>query len=245
VCTLLLLRGAVPGFPLVLAMNRDEFLDRPSGGPRVWPGSPPVVAPIDLRGGGTWCGVSARGHLVAVTNRGDRRDAAKRSRGALTLDLLRADSVDGARAALEAPGYASGHNAFHALVADGSTAFLAQADEAIRVTAIGDRFSVVTNAGLGRTEEPKAVAAAEALRAADTTTIDAAVRDLEAILRRHDVPICRHQEDRGTRSSTLVALHVGGLGRSVLRFADGAPCSATYEDRSDLLKQLAGGPWPA
>src|SRR5262249_49106759 len=58
-----------PEWPLVVAANRDERLDRAASGPRLWPGSPPFIAPVDEVAGGTWLGLNWFGLFVGVTNR--------------------------------------------------------------------------------------------------------------------------------------------------------------------------------
>ncbi len=68
-CTLIVLHRCVPGRPLVVAANRDEFLDRPAEEPTLRSTrTGPIVAPLDLEAGGTWVGVSARGVFAGLTN---------------------------------------------------------------------------------------------------------------------------------------------------------------------------------
>lgn len=68
-CTLIVLHRCVPDRPLVVAANRDEFLDRPSEEPALRSSrTGPIVAPLDLEAGGTWVGVSARGVFAGLTN---------------------------------------------------------------------------------------------------------------------------------------------------------------------------------
>jgi hypothetical protein len=240
-CTLILLRGVVRGFPLVLAMNRDEFLDRPSGGPRLWPGAPPLLAPVDLRSDGTWCGLSGSGLLVAVTNRGreGEREASKRSRGKLVLDLLRGGRTE-ARQTLEENGYAGRFNGFHALVADPEGAFLAESDTSgLRVEEVDRPLTVMTNGE----PTPDIRRLMSDVDANGTRTWPEAEGTLAALLRRHDLPTCRHLEDRGTRSSILFALPGAGLSGGKLLYAEGPPCTTPYEDRSRLVEELGRTKW--
>ncbi len=102
-CTLVAIHRRVPGAPLVVAANRDEYLDRPSEPPalRSTP-SGPVVAPRDLRAGGTWMGLNGFGVFAAVTNRrSESIDPSRRSRGLVVMDLLAATSAPQAAALLE------------------------------------------------------------------------------------------------------------------------------------------------
>ena len=69
-CTLIAIHRTVTGAPLVVAANRDEYLDRPAEGPSIHekPGGP-VLAPRDVRAGGTWLGINPMGVFAGVTNR--------------------------------------------------------------------------------------------------------------------------------------------------------------------------------
>jgi uncharacterized protein with NRDE domain len=54
--------------PLVVAANRDEFLQRPSANAHYWDDAPNVYAGRDLSAHGTWLGVTKTGRFTAVTN---------------------------------------------------------------------------------------------------------------------------------------------------------------------------------
>ena len=62
-CTLIGLHRAVPGYDLVIGMNRDEDQLRPAEPPQLLPGPPPLVAPRDARAGGTCCGATFTGQM--------------------------------------------------------------------------------------------------------------------------------------------------------------------------------------
>lgn len=131
-CTLIAIHRAAPGVPLVVAANRDEYLDRPAEGPaiRAFERSTgasaavrPVLAPRDVRAGGTWLGLSAGGVFAALTNRPDPKpDRSRRSRGWIVTRALAAATAK--EAAKELAALPSGEfNPFNAFVADGSDAF--------------------------------------------------------------------------------------------------------------------------
>jgi uncharacterized protein with NRDE domain len=91
-CLILLAWRVHPRFPCVLAANRDEFHDRATAAAEWWPGEAGIVAGRDLHAGGTWLGVTRRGHFAALTNfrdGGSRRSDAP-SRGTLVSELLAA-----------------------------------------------------------------------------------------------------------------------------------------------------------
>lgn len=92
-CLILLAYDTHPRYHLVLAANRDEFYERPTAPATWWDDAPGVLAGRDLRGGGTWLGVTRGGRIAAVTNVREplwQREAAP-SRGHLVSGFLRGD----------------------------------------------------------------------------------------------------------------------------------------------------------
>jgi uncharacterized protein with NRDE domain len=89
-CLIVFAWQVVPGVPLVAAGNRDEYYDRPATPAGWWDDHPQVYAGRDLRGGGTWIGVTRDGRFAAITN--IRAPSEKRtdvpSRGSLVSDFL-------------------------------------------------------------------------------------------------------------------------------------------------------------
>ena len=89
-CLLIFAHQVYPGYPLVLAANRDEFYARETAPSAFWPEHPNMLAGKDLQAGGTWMGVTRQGRFAAITNYRDpaATGEAPRSRGELTLDFL-------------------------------------------------------------------------------------------------------------------------------------------------------------
>jgi len=242
-CTLILLHRPQPGIPLVIAANRDEYRDRPARGPAlVRRGTRTLLAPIDLRAGGTWLGLNDAGLFAALTNRPSAApDRTRRSRGLLVLDALAARSALEAAAALQALP-AGRYNPFNLVVADGRRAFAACYDETPRVTELAPGAHVVGNADPDDRSVPKVarlLAEAEGLAAGPRRDW---LPGLAAICRGHEgeAPLgaaCVHHGDYGTRSSVLLRLERDAR-RAKLLFADGAPCATSYRDLSFLLHEL-------
>lgn len=80
-----------PKYRLVLAANRDEYLDRGTEPAGFWRDANHVLAGRDKLAGGTWLGVTASGKLAAVTNYRDPRQQVSDppSRGRLVSEYLR------------------------------------------------------------------------------------------------------------------------------------------------------------
>jgi uncharacterized protein with NRDE domain len=241
-CTLIVLHRCFPEAPLLIAANRDEYLERPAEPPglRRIRGRG-VVAPRDLRAGGTWLGVNDRRVFVAVTNRPTPRpDPARRSRGLLVEDLLASASAREAAgaAARVAPG---AYNPFHLFVGDGDEAFAAVYDGAPDVAELGAGAHVVGNADPDDRRVPKiARLLGEAERVA-AGRLEDAFGALAALCRVHGAgadprdDTCIHAGTYGTRSSAL--LRLGGAG-GAFWYADGPPCRTPYEDLTPLLRGL-------
>jgi uncharacterized protein with NRDE domain len=101
-CTVVLLIRPGHAWPVILAANRDELVDRAWDPPAAWwPEYPGVIAGRDRTAGGTWMGMNSHGLAAAVLNRPGSLGPAvgKRSRGELPLRALAETS---AAAAVEA-----------------------------------------------------------------------------------------------------------------------------------------------
>lgn len=82
-----------------------------------------VLAPLDLRAGGTWLGMNAESVFVAVTNlRNESPDPDRRSRGMVVMDALREPTAARAADWLKALPEET-YNPFHCFVADLDRAF--------------------------------------------------------------------------------------------------------------------------
>lgn len=95
-CLIVLAYKVHPRFPLIVAANRDEFLDRPTKPLHVWEDFPHILAGRDERGGGTWMGITPLGRFAALTNHRDLRRAQHTgaSRGTLVEHVLQHELGD-------------------------------------------------------------------------------------------------------------------------------------------------------
>lgn len=89
-CLILFALQQHPQFPLIIAANRDEFLQRPTQTAHFWRDAPQLLAGKDLQAGGTWMGITKSGRFAAVTNFREPRDAPidAKSRGLLCTQYL-------------------------------------------------------------------------------------------------------------------------------------------------------------
>lgn len=82
-----------PGYPLIVAANRDEFTDRAAAPAHFWTDHRVILAGRDLKAHGTWMGITTQGRFAAVTNFRDLRRTPVNgpSRGLLVRDALLAE----------------------------------------------------------------------------------------------------------------------------------------------------------
>ena len=250
-CTLIAIHRRVPGAPLIVAANRDEYLDRPAEGPalRDTP-SGPVLAPLDLRAGGTWLGLNADGVFAAVTNRpcGDP-DRTLRSRGLVVMDALAAGSAEQASQLLaDLP--SGSYNPFNCFVADRDRAFAMVYQDGPQVSEMAPGAHMIGNADPDARDVPKTARILEQAEKAALLPRSKVLDELASICSDHGIgngsieDACVHRGAYGTRCSILLQLDEAGSpgttanGESRLLYADGAPCTAPYEDFTSLLLEL-------
>lgn len=124
-CTFVILRRPGHDWPVLIAANRDEMIDRPWQPPgRYWPDRPEVVAGRDELAGGSWLGINDFGLVAGILNRhGSLGPAAgQRSRGELVLEAL--DHADAREAAEALAGLEpAAYRTFNLILADNREAF--------------------------------------------------------------------------------------------------------------------------
>ncbi|MEA2720576.1 MAG: hypothetical protein QOJ39_2440 [Candidatus Eremiobacteraeota bacterium] len=238
-CTVLLLLRPGEPWPLLVAANRDERLDRAFDPPgRYWPDAPGIVAGRDVLGGGSWFGVNDDGVVATIVNGMDRLGplAGKASRGDLVLRALR---ERGARDAANAIGTldARRYRGFTLVVADRTSAYAVASDEhAMRVDALAPGHHMVTPDGIDVSWSPRYATHFPAFRAAPPP--DPAREEWSSwtdLLRHADeddphramTVVTEHQF--GTVCSALLALPAVSSSAPELSFANGPPTRVPYE----------------
>ena len=230
-CLAVLALRCIPGLPVLIAANRDEFHARPTTPAAPWAGDGPAVyAGRDLRAGGTWMGASEAGRYALVTNYrepGRHADDAP-SRGALVENWLRgSDSPATFMARLHAEG--ERYNGFNLIVGEASGAwYYGNRGEAPHE--LGDGVHAVSNHLLD-TPWPKLTRTRQAFERflrhlpepIEPGSLYALLHDTEPAgdeeLPATGLPLARERllsspfiisPDYGTRSSTVLAMHADG-----------------------------------
>ncbi len=251
-CTLVILRRPHNDWPLIVAANRDEMIDRPSLPPaRHWPDRENVVAGRDELAGGTWLGINDDGVVAGILNRMGTLgpDPDLRSRGELPLEALdhaEAEEVAAALFDLDPNAYRS----FNMFVGDAKEAFWISSvneygEPGMRLGDIPMGVSMLTDGDLNDAMSPRVRHYLPQFSSADEPAIggDPASDDWtawQALLANKEFegdagPYGSMNIDRGdgfgTVSSSLIALPSIEMAPEKPRwiFASGAPDQADYE----------------
>jgi uncharacterized protein with NRDE domain len=242
VCTLAVYHRVFAARPLVVAANRDEYLDRAAAPPTLLrTATPRAVGGRDLVAGGTWLGFGETGLVAGLLNRrsGTPPDPACRSRGLLCLDVLACRTAEEAAARVAAEP-AGRYNPFNLLVADGRDAFVAVqgVGDAPAVTRLPPGLHLLTNLEVNDPTCPRIAASHGKFRdAGDAFARDADetafVARLRTVLADHETALdprgpgglCVHVDGFGTRCSTVLLVASEGWGARSF-YADGPPCRA-------------------
>jgi hypothetical protein len=243
VCTVIVLRRPGHAWPLILAANRDERLDRPWDPPALFDEriAPGVIAGRDRLGGGTWMGLNRHGVLATVLNRpGTLGPAAgKRSRGELPLIALREPDAAGAAKRLAALDGAL-WRPFNAILADAHSAWFARGlgEGHPELLPLPEGISMVTALDPNDLSSPRTRRHLPRFRAAappdperdDWSSWETLLADDGADAEGDPLAALRvpPRAGFGTVCSSLAALSANG--RAVWRFAAGSPGQVPFHE---------------
>ena len=244
-CLLAIFFRALDGVPLAVGANREEAYARVGEPPQRLEGPLQAVGGRDPVAGGTWLGVNESGVLVAVTNRPKSQTPQQpRSRGLLVRELLAcptaAAAVDRASRELNANRYAG----CNLVCADAESLVVLHAGDWLRVRPLPAGLHVLTAHDVNDESDPRIDHARSWLMERHPPTASDCIDALKQLCRQSGnggPPICLHGEDRGTVSSSILALPPD-LSRGRYWHAQGPPDQTAYEDYSYLLREMARAP---
>jgi uncharacterized protein with NRDE domain len=261
-CLLVVCSRVIPGYPLVVAANRDERLDRPATPITVLrERAPRILGGRDELAGGTWLAVNDAGVVAGLTNRRSAlgRDPTRRSRGELPLVL--ATELSAARGArtFEATIRPSEYNAAWMLVGDRRSLYYLELDGAARLLRREREpgIHILENLAIDA-PSAKVDRARELLGDPSPLSVEDLLERLTTVLADHYVaepdeseasaepgsrsvrrPACVHGASYGTRSSMIVLVPDDERPTKVY-VADGRPCTVPFvEETSRWLGEQA------
>ena len=248
-CTLVILRRPGHDWPVIIAANRDEMIDRPWQAPgRHWPDRPEVVAGRDELAGGSWLGINDFGIAAGILNRTGSLGPApgQRSRGELVLEAL--DHAD-ARAAATALATLEprAYRTFNLIIADNRDAYwLRHADPSgtlpVTAAALGPGLAMIAAGDLDGEDTPRlkryrplfAKAPPPDPERGDWTAWQDLLTDDKPLVGGDPQTAMRFTTERGfgTVSSSLIALPAASKPdlRPIFRFAAHQPASSPWHE---------------
>jgi uncharacterized protein with NRDE domain len=247
VCLLIVFSRVVPGWPLIVAANRDERIDRPAAPLTLLRSNgPPTAGGRDLMAGGTWLAVNDHGVVAGLTNKPatEGRDPDKRSRGEIPLALTAAVSAKESVSAFQEKAAAGDFNPCWALVGDRSSLYYVDitGPDCVSSVELAPGIHVLENKPL---EEPssKAEHVKHLLGDPRKLRVDQVQARLRRVMTDHTInqaPVddsdrarlsskasacCVHTEEYGTRSSMLIRLAASPSKTPQIWASDGAACA--------------------
>jgi uncharacterized protein with NRDE domain len=245
VCLLVVLSRVIPGVPLVVAANRDEWLDRPALAMTSLAEAPGIRGGRDLRAGGTWLATSESGLVAGLTNAPMSVPpiVPKRSRGELPLLLARFPGALEAALALQSSIRSEEFNPCWMLCGDRDALVYLDLSTSGRpdVERLEPGIHILENRPLGPSPKTDFV---RALLGQPPCELDALTRRLKSLLASHEIPpaavtrgdgrlpetaaACVHAGPYGTRSAQIVI--VPDRGAPHISFTTGPSCENPWQD---------------
>ncbi len=256
-CLLAVIHRAHPEAPLVMAANRDEWLDRPASPMGVLAESGPrILGGRDEKAGGTWLAVNEHGVVAGLTNkpRLGVRDPSKRSRGELPIRLARHRTAAEAAEAFVREVRTAEYEPCWLLVGDRETLHAIDLSGPIPTSrSLPPGVHVLENRPF-EVGSPKADLVRDALADHAAYRGEALVDALGRVLASHVVPeratppepddgfvrpiqteaACVHAGPYGTRSATIVVVPQSASERPKVWSSDAPPCTSRLHPRTDL-----------
>ncbi len=186
-CLLVVAFQLLPGTPLLIGANRDEFLNRPAIPMTVLQAEAPrVLGGLDEQSGGTWLAVNEEGVFAGLTNqpREGGPDASRRTRGELPLAITAHATAQRGVEAFLAHHRPSDYNGSWLLAGDRDSLYFIDFTGLVAPVAVplGPGLHVLENRPLS-TSSPKAQRVAAALATMDD--VDTARNALRRVLADH------------------------------------------------------------
>lgn len=118
-CLLFISYKLTPGYKIILAANRDEFVSRPTAPLDFIDDSKTILTGKDLEGGGTWLGINKQESFAALTNFREHQTMSSDapSRGELIIDYLQSEKT-GKECLEKISNNAKLYNGFNLIVGD-------------------------------------------------------------------------------------------------------------------------------
>ncbi|MGC8926833.1 MAG: NRDE family protein [Myxococcota bacterium] len=212
-CTVIAALRYFKEFPLIIAANRDEFLNRKTDPPSIINKHPLILAPRDRLKFGTFMGVNEWGLTAVITNLSGvvPKDNSKKSRGLIVLRILGSPNIQRVIQDLKHIDF-SEYNFFQLFVADIRQAITIVYNGSLNITEHTE--GIVTLSNWDAIPEVSDYKNSLIRSKIDSIKIDSdcerIIQGLKEILIEHSgkdmrYQICVHTDNYGTVSSSIIA----------------------------------------
>jgi uncharacterized protein with NRDE domain len=229
-------------FSFILAANRDESYARRGEPPRLLNPSPKIWGGRDPVAGGTWLGLNEHGLVVALTDGPtDDFEPSRRSRGLLCLDALKSLSASDLQVWLGEETRERFYNAFSLLWYDGKACLAAHwSQRTLRMETLSPGLHFLANTpAADDMGVPKIRHCRRRLEGVADSSPETVIQVFAEVCAAHgasrDEAACIHDEEAGTLSSSILALHRSGVAASRYLHAESHPCLSKHVDVSGML----------
>lgn len=242
-CTIIAAYKYFPNIPLIIAANRDEFLNRDTAPPSVINNHPKILAPRDKLRLGTFIGVNRWGLTAAITNLSGiaEKDINKKSRGLIVLRALSAPDIDRMLLDFNHIDF-SNYNLFQLLVADRNKIATIRYDGEIKIETFQSGLFILSNwDALQDVRDFKHSIILSRIDLippdADIEAISNHLKNILSIHKGKDMrfQICVHTDNYGTLSSSIIAPFQD---RPVFLYSIGPVCKNKFRSYNEDLKNI-------
>jgi uncharacterized protein with NRDE domain len=240
-CIFIVARGLHADYPVVLAGNRDERVDRKAAPPGLFVGERSrLLSPRDRLAGGTWLAIDDRGRFAGITNLAGVPPVPEApSRGHLPHLVLDDPDLGAGMAAVARRVKEHAHAGFQLVVGDARHVFvLRHARGDLSTIEWLQPVLVVTNEHEPGRLEPRGLAAAVHPALDLQPRLDALANVLRDRGGDGQHAILKRGETYGTVSSSLIALSANDPTALVWRYAPGPPDITEYRNYGNLGRRL-------
>lgn len=253
-CTLIINFNPRYDYPIIIATNRDEFYTRPSSPPTIIETDPIIFAPQDLEAGGTWFGINEHGLVAMITNvwiesNGHlyQGEASTRSRGQLTLDVLRCPNMKSAKIVVQKKLEADIYQFFNLAVLSFKEGIVFSFAGELKEFPLSPGGATILNTPYHPSpQKPDRLPQYTLEINLSDNAIHQWLSEVQNYLSQHP-DYCKHNEFYGTRSSQIVLISKRDdkshepLFQERIWYADGPPCDTTFIDFSPQLQKVITG----
>jgi hypothetical protein len=247
-CSIIVINHHYSGFPLVIASNRDEDINRPSSSVQLLSTDPLIMGGRDELKGGSWLAVNGHSLFVAITNQGDANPALE-TRGKIVMEALKSTTLNDLIQFVEGID-PSLYNSFNLVFGNQHKVFVAHSYilHSMVIKELTNGVHVISNNMKFNTIPPKnQYVHAKLDRATGQSWLDY-YKLLKKVVSNTEYGVrIKHKKDNNfcTRSSSILAFSENGLER--YKFYDrtiprserksGDPIVPRYKDYIDIFRQ--------